>query len=482
MVDHTQCEQSLQLLDTEVVRITSELIRIDTTNHGQGHGWERPAAEYVAEQLTDAGLNPRILESAPGRANVLARVHGTDPDRPALLVHGHLDVVPAESALWSVPPFAGAIEADLVWGRGALDMKQALAMTLATLRHWHRTGTRPQRSLVLAFTADEEDSAAYGAAWLAREHSAEFAKVSDAIGESGGHTYHAHDLQGAPVRLYPIGAGERGTAWLHLTAYGQAGHGSRMRPPFRNVRTHDSAPGAGHEPAEASDRVDSSNAVSALAAAVTRIAAHSWPVRLTDTTRSSLHAISAALGMSADVASANFDAQRDLDGVLDRMGPAAELLGPTVRNSTNPTMLAAGDKLNVIPQRAHAGVDGRVVPGTDAEFRATLDQLTGPRVDWEFAHRSTPVESPVDTATFAAMRAAVHSQDPQAHVVPVCLSGGTDAKHFAPLGITGYGFVPLGFPSWFDQRGLVHGVDERVPVTALQFGVRVLDRFLRTVA
>lgn len=451
---------SVDQLNEEVVQFTSELIRIDTSNHGGGQCRERPAAEYVATLLSEAGLAPRILESAPGRANVIAHLSGTQPERDALLVHGHLDVVPADPAQWRVPPFSGEIHEDMVWGRGALDMKQALAMTLATVRHWHRTGHRPRRSLVLAFTADEEDSAAYGAAWLAREHADELSHVSEGISESGGHTYHATNAAGAPVRLYPIGAGERGSAWLQLTAHGTAGHGSRAS---RGV--------AGQ----------SDNAVSALADAVARIAAHSWPVRLTDTTRTSLTEITAALGIATDVTAADFDADRDMDALLDRLGAAGELLRPGVRNSTNPTMLEAGYKLNVIPGSARAGVDGRIVPGAAAEFHTTMDALTGPKVDWEFAHASPPIQAPVDTPTFAAMRDALLAEDPQAQVVPVCLSGGTDAKHFAALDITGYGFVPMGLDESWPYRSLVHGVDERVPIAAVQFGARVLDRFLRTV-
>ena len=256
------------------------------------------------------------------------------------------------------------------------------------------------------------------------------------------------------MRLYPIGAGERGTSWLRLTANGTAGHGSKA---------------------------NDDNAVAALAAAVARIDAYAWPVRLTPVTRAAITEIAAAVGHKTDLDAPDFDPQRDLDGLLERLGSAAALVRSTVRNSTNPTMLDAGYKVNVIPETATAGVDGRVLPGAEEEFRAALDELTGPRVDWEYRHRSIPLMSPVESPTFAAMRAALLAYDPQAQVVPVCITGGTDAKQFAELGIAGYGFSPLRLPPSLDYSALFHGVDERVPVDALRFGLRVLDRFLTTV-
>ncbi|MBB4930770.1 acetylornithine deacetylase/succinyl-diaminopimelate desuccinylase-like protein [Lipingzhangella halophila] len=452
MVSDESADQ--QIVDDEVIRFTSELIRIDTTNRGGGDGRERPAAEYVAERLTEAGLRPELLESAPGRANVVTRVSGTDPLVPALLVHGHLDVVPADPALWRTHPFSGEVHDGVLWGRGAIDMKNAVAMVLALVRSWARTGWRPRRDVVLAFTADEEDSAAYGASWLVREHAGLFAGCTEGIGESGGVTFHTETASGAPLRLYPIGAGERGTAWLRLTAKGTAGHGSK---------------------------VNDDNAVSSLAAAVARIAEHRWPVRLTPVTRAAITEIAAAVGVDTGLAAPGFDPDRDLDAALERLGSAGSLVRPTVRNSANPTMLDAGYKVNVIPESATAGVDGRVLPDGEDEFRSTLDALTSDRVAWEYVHHSVPLAAPVDTPTFAAMRAALVTHEPDARVVPFCMSGGTDAKQFAELGITGYGFVPLRLPPSLDYQALFHGVDERVPVDALRFGVRVLDRFLTTV-
>jgi acetylornithine deacetylase/succinyl-diaminopimelate desuccinylase-like protein len=432
-----------QAAQDEAVRLAAELIRIDTTNRGGGDARERPAAEYVAAALAEAGLDPVLLERTPGRANVVARIEGADPARPALLLHGHLDVVPAEPADWTVHPFSGEVRDGVLWGRGAVDMKNAVAVLVAVARGLARSGRRPARDIVLAFTADEEDSAADGAAWLADRHAALFEGCTEGIGESGAFTFHA-----APgLRLYPVGAAERGTAWLKLTARGTAGHGSRPNP---------------------------RNAVTALAAAVTRIGEHTWPARLIPTVHAALLATADALGLDAA------GAECDPDELLARLGPARVLIAPVLRNSANPTMLQAGYKVNVIPGEAVGYVDGRVLPGHEDEFAATMDELTGPDVTWEYTHHEVPLEAPLGAPLMAAMTDALLAEDPQARIVPYCMAGGTDAKHFSRLGIVGYGFTPLALPPGYDYHAMFHGVDERIPVTALQFGVRVIDRLLTT--
>jgi acetylornithine deacetylase/succinyl-diaminopimelate desuccinylase-like protein len=416
---------------SEVTDLAADLIRIDTTNRGGGDAKERPAAEYVAERLSEASARVVLLESAPGRGNVVARVSGTSARAPALLLHGHLDVVPAQAAEWSVHPFAGEVRDGVLWGRGAVDMKNAVAVLVALARDWARTGRRPARNLVLAFTADEEDTAEYGARWLVERHPELFEGCTEAIGESGAFTFHA-----AGRRLYPIASAERGTAWLKLTATGRAGHGAKP---------------------------NSENAVTRLAAAVTRIGEYRWPVRLIPTVRAAVGALAEALGTAPDP---------------EALGEAAPLVAGTIRNSANPTMLTAGYKLNVIPGEAVAYVDGRVLPGYQDEFAATMDSLCGPSVRWEYAHREPPVEAPLGTPLAAAMKRALLAEDPRATVVPYCMTGGTDAKQFARLGMTCYGFTPLVLPPGYDYYAMFHGVDERVPVSALQAGLRIMDTLL----
>lgn len=430
-----------QALD-EVVTYTSELIRIDTTNHGKGEGLERPAAEYVAERLSEVGLTPQLLEKASGRTNVVARIEGTDPSADALLLHGHLDVVPADASEWSVHPFSGEIRDGVVWGRGAIDMKNMDAMILAMVRSWARNGVRPRRDVVLAFTADEEDSAQYGSGFLVDQHAELFEGCTEGLSESGAFTFHTGD----GTRLYPVAAGERGTAWLTLTAHGRAGHGSKVN--------HD-------------------NAVGRLAAAVHRIDEHHWPVRLSATVRAALVELARVRGLPEPRLD---DPDWDVDAFLAALGPARAVVESTVRNSANPTILSAGYKMNVIPGSATAGIDGRMLPDTEKEFEATLNELTGPDVDWDFYHREVPLQAPVDSATYAVLRESLEHFDPDAHVIPYCMSGGTDAKQFSALGILGYGYSPLRLPPGYDYAAMFHGVDERVPVDALHFGVRALDR------
>jgi acetylornithine deacetylase/succinyl-diaminopimelate desuccinylase-like protein len=420
----------------EVVDLCRDLIRIDTSNPTSD---ERAAAEYVAEKLSDVGLTPTLLESEPGRANVVARWPGADPTRDALLIHGHLDVVPAEPADWTVPPFAGEIRDDCLWGRGAVDMKDMDAMTLAVVRDWARHGRQPPRDIVLAFVADEEAGGSKGARYLVDGHPDLFEGCTEAISEVGGFS-----VTFGGRRLYPVETAEKGMAWLRLTARGRAGHGSML---------------------------NDDNAVTTLAEVVARLGRHRFPVVLTPTVRAFLDEVGDALGVDLDV--------EQVDDVLAKLGPPARAIGATLRNTVNPSMLSAGYKVNVVPQSAEASVDGRFLPGQEEEFLAEVDRVLGPDVTREFIHRDIALETTFDGPLVDAMVAALLAEDPAGRPVPLCLSGGTDAKSFSRLGMRCFGFSPLQLPESLDFFGMFHGVDERVPVDALRFGVRVLDRFLQ---
>ena len=426
----------------EVAGLCSDLIRIDTSNRGDNQGpGERQAAEYVAGLLAEAGLEPTILESDTSRASVVTRIAGEDQTRPALLIHGHLDVVPADAADWQVDPFSGQIDDGddpCVWGRGAVDMKDMDAMILAVVRQRLREGRRPPRDVVLAFLADEEAGGSYGASFLVDNHPHLFEGVTEAVGEVGGFSV---TLGGQ--RLYLVQTAEKGMAWLRLTARGIAGHGSMLQP---------------------------DNAVTELAETVARIGRHDWPVRLTPAVEAFLAEACTALGLEYGP-----EAYRQ---VIDKIGSLSRLTGATLRNTLNPTVLKAGYKVNVVPQVATADVDGRFLPGYEDEFFAEVDSLLGPGVGREFIHRDIALETTFDGDLCDAMTAALLAEDPGARVVPYCLSGGTDAKSFSRLGMRCFGFAPLRLPADLDFSGMFHGVDERVPVSALQFGTRVLDGFL----
>jgi acetylornithine deacetylase/succinyl-diaminopimelate desuccinylase-like protein len=425
--------------EDEVAGICSDLIRIDTTNPGDNSGpGERQAAEHVAALLAEAGAEPEIFESHPGRASVVARIAGEDRDRPALLMHGHLDVVPANADDWQRHPFSGDVHDGCVWGRGAVDMKDMDAMMLAVIRQRMREGRRPARDVVLAFPADEEAGGSYGARWLVDNHPALFEGCTEAISEVGGFS-----LTLGGKRMYVVQTAEKGVAWLRLTASGTAGHGSMVNP---------------------------DNAVTELAETVATIGRHDWPERLIPATRAFLEAACAALGV-------DFDPTQPGQSIA-KLGPIRRVIGATLRNTVNPTVLAAGYKVNVVPQSASADVDGRFLPGYEEEFLAELDKLLGPHVRREFIQHDIAVETTFDGDLCAAMVDALQAEEPGASVIPYCLSGGTDAKSFSRLGMRCFGFVPLRLPADLDFSGMFHGVDERVPIDALAFGVRVLDKFL----
>ncbi|GAB7189500.1 M20/M25/M40 family metallo-hydrolase [Kineococcus sp. NUM-3379] len=430
--------------EDEVVGLCRDLLRIDTSNYGDGSGpGERAAAEHVAALLGEVGLGAQYVEGFPGRGNVVVRIPG-DPAgtavRGALLLHGHLDVVPARAADWSVDPFAGEERDGCLWGRGAVDMKDMDAMLLAVARDLARTGARPPRDLVFAFLADEEAGGVQGARWLVENRPELFEGVTEAISEVGGFS-----VEIAGRRTYLLQTAEKGLAWLRLVAHGRAGHGSQ---------------------------VGTDNAVTRLCAAVTRIGEHDWPLEITPTVRQFLTGV-------AEITGERFD-EDDPRALLSHLGTTARWVGATLQNTSNPTVLEAGYKHNVIPGTATALVDCRFLPGRQEELVQTIRELAGERVDVEGVHVDDAVETPFAGALVDRMVAALHAEDPGAAVLPYCLSGGTDNKSFARLGIRGYGFAPLRLPAGLDFAGMFHGVDERVPTDALRFGVRVLQRLLAT--
>ena len=430
--------------EDEVVELASELIRIDTANTGELETTigEREAAEYVAAKLTEVGYEVEVLDSgAPGRSNVVCRLPGADPSRGALLVHGHLDVVPADPAEWSVHPLSGAVQDGYVWGRGAVDMKDMVAMMIAVARRFKRDGVVPPRDLVFAFVADEEAGGKYGAQWLVANRADLFEGCTEAVGEVGGFSLTLAEDQ----RVYLIEAAEKGIAWMRLRARGRPGHGSFL---------HDD------------------NAVTKVAEAVARLGNHTFPMQITDTVRAFLEQMAELTGLEFP--------DDDLEGSLTKLGPLSRIVGATIRDTANPTMLSAGYKANVIPSTAEAVVDCRVVPGREEAFLREVDALLGPDVTREWVTNLPPVETPFGGPLTDAMAAALRAEDPGARTVPYMLSGGTDAKSFHELGMRCFGFAPLRLPPDLDFAALFHGIDERVPVDALRFGVRVLDRFLRS--
>lgn len=423
----------------EVVTLARDLIRIDTTNYGEGRAnGEREAAEYVGAYLESFGLRPEWYEPIPRRTNLSVRIPGRDGDKPALILHGHLDVVPAVAEDWSVDPFAGVVKDGMLWGRGAVDMKNMDAMILTSVAELLRAGEQPARDLVITFFADEENGGVEGSQLVVRDRPEWFAGATEAISEVGGYSIPAGDR-----RAYLLQVGEKALIWVRLHATGRAGHGSRLHP---------------------------DNAVTRLAQAVAALGSTAWPVEMTATTRRLVDDLAGLCGGDA----------ADPDAVAGAIGPASAFLRSTLRTTANPTGLTAGYKVNVIPDAASATVDIRTLPGTEDAVLAEVQRIVGDDIRIEIVHRDIGLEVPFEGALVEAMVASLGRHDPGIPVIPYLLGAGTDNKSLAQLGITGYGFAPLRLPADLDFTGMFHGVDERVPIDALVFGQRVLTDLIRS--
>jgi acetylornithine deacetylase/succinyl-diaminopimelate desuccinylase-like protein len=428
-----------QELENDVVTLCQELIRIPSVNFGEGKGDEKAAAEYVAAKLAEVGIASKFYESAPNRVSVVARIEGTDQSRPGLVINGHLDVVPANAADWSVDPFSGVIKDGCIWGRGAVDMKNMDAMMLAVFRLWARHGYKPSRTMVVVFFADEEAGGIYGSRWMAENHPEVFAGCSETISEVGGFSLTLNSGK----RVYVIETSQKGIEWMKLTATGVASHGSV---------------------------INDKNAVTRLADAVAKVGSFKWPQRITKTNELFFKKIAELTGKSYDPS--------NLQPLLDEVGSMSKMIGATLTNTANPSMLEAGYKANVVPQSASAVVDGRTLPGYESELLDTVKKLVGEHVTVESLVSDIPLEVEFGGPLVDAMMNAIKSEDPEGIPIPYLLSGGTDNKALAKLGILGYGFSPLKLPADLDFVGLFHGIDERVPIDSLHFGARTLHHFL----
>ena len=427
-------------LQSEAVSICQTLIRIPSVNYGEGKGDEAAVAAKVVELLLEVGIESKIYESAPGRCNVIAHIKGEDEQRPGLVVHGHLDVVPANAEDWSVDPFSAVIKDEMIWGRGAVDMKNMDAMIIAIFRLWAKKGIKPPRNIVLAFFADEEAGSLFGSRWMVAQHPEVFKGCSEAISEVGGFSV----TVAGDKRLYFIEAAQKGIHWMKLSASGRAGHGSMMNP---------------------------ENALTRLSEAVSKVGNYEWPQRYTKTVKVLFKKIAEVTGKKYD--------EKDLRPLLQEIGPMARMIGATLQNTTNPTMLEAGYKANVIPQSASAVIDGRFLPGMEDELNATIQQIIGPDILIETLTHDIALEVDFEGDLVESMNRSVLRFDPEGIPVPYLMSGGTDNKALSELGIIGYGFSPLRLPPDLDFMALFHGVDERVPIDGIKFGVNVLEDFLR---
>lgn len=420
----------------EAVRYLQDLLRIDTTNP-PGH--ERAAAEYLAEILAREGITPRLVEPAPRRTSLIARLPGRG-ERGPILLQGHTDVVPADPSEWSHPPFSGAIADGCLWGRGALDMKGTVVMQLMALLLVKRTGLRPRGDVIFAALADEEAGGRLGAGWLV-DHVPELVRAEVALGEVGGFTLHV-----GGHRFYPVQVAEKVGHRLTITVRGDSGHGSQ---PVRD------------------------GAMAKAGAVLTALTRERLPLHVTPVAEAFIRALAQAepglLGL--------LDPERE-GQVLAELGKDARMFEAILHNTAVPTMISGGSAANVVPGSVRITVDGRLLPGqTSADFLREVRALIGEEAEIEVQHTPSHTEAPRD-AFFAQFQEIVEEFDPGAVVVPYLLSGITDARFFARLGTPTYGFAPVKLPPGMPFWTLFHGADERIPLDGLLTGTRALYRVL----
>ena len=435
---HPFTPEQITAIEDDAIAILQALIKIPSVNYGEGKGDEKAVAELVASLLSEVGVDSEFVVSAENRVSVVAHIPGMDPNRDGLVVHGHIDTVPADAKDWSIDPWSGENKDGFIWGRGAVDMKDGCAQFLAIVRGWKRYGYQPPRNILLIFFADEEAGGLFGSRWMIKNRPEIFAGYSEAISEVGGFSV---TIQGGH-RLYWVQTAEKGISWMKLTAKGTAGHGSF---------------------------INRDNPVTKLSRVITRIGEFQWPSIETKTGAKFWGKIAELVGEKYDPTN-----PRPLQKYI---GNAARMMGATVQNTSNPTQLEAGYKANVIPQVASAVVDGRFLPGHEEELMSTIKELAGEDAEVEILVRDNALEVPFEGPLVAAMCNSILAEDPEGIPVPYVMSGGTDNKALADLGIIGYGFTPLRLPDDLDFFALFHGVDERVPVEGVKFGVRALLRF-----
>ncbi len=427
---------TVDALRDETIQHLQALIRLDTSNPP---GNESLAADYIARVLDAAGIAYVMPERTPGRANIVARLRGTGEKAPLLLM-GHTDVVPAEPDSWTHPPFGAEIADGYLWGRGALDMKFMVAYELAVFLALHREGVPLHRDLILAATADEEIAEGNGIDWLAAQHP-ELIRAEYALNELGGMTSW---IANHPV--YDIQVAEKGVCWLRLTVYGEPGHASVPRR---------------------------DNPVTRLAQQIARLGTARMPLHITETAHTYLNGLADVLGTDTDTLIAYCDD-------LDLQSPLSTALADEERrhlyamlhNTAVPTGLSGGYKTNVIPGSSSAIIDGRTLPGFDsAGYLDELRVLLDPDVQIEVMTEAPPLEVPHDNDLFRLMRATLEKAHPGAVVLPSLMTGATDAKYLAPLGIKVYGFSPIRIEQGTPGSELIHSHDERIPLDGLTFGV-----------
>jgi acetylornithine deacetylase/succinyl-diaminopimelate desuccinylase-like protein len=418
--------------------LLQRLIRFDTTNPP---GSEAACVAYIDDLLRSAGISTTLLETVPGRPNLIARLPGAGT-APPLMLYGHVDVVTTEGQNWALPPFGGDIHNGYLWGRGTLDMKGGVAMMLAACLRAHHEATPLPGDVVLCILSDEEAGGNAGARYLVDEHPGLFSNIRYAIGEFGGFSMYMGGR-----RFYPIQVTEKGICWLKLTVHGPAGHGSMPMPGGTVVK---------------------------LAAILHQLGTQRLPVHITPPVRLMFDAMAASLdGPARDLIASLLDPAQ-ADHVLDEMGESGRMFNALLHNTASPTVLQASSKINVIPGTASVEVDCRLLPGqTDADALREIRALIGDEAEIEIVR--TDLSPPImDMSLFDTLADVLRQADPDGTPIPWVMFGGTDGRFFARLGIQTYGFLPMLLPPEFPFFQAIHAADERIPLEAMDFGAQAM--------
>jgi acetylornithine deacetylase/succinyl-diaminopimelate desuccinylase-like protein len=438
-------------LAADAKRLCQALLRMDTTNPP---GNERLCADYLAENLTEVGYKPELLEAQPGRTNLVVRHRGTGA-LPPLLLTAHLDVVEADASKWERSPFSGDEHDGCLWGRGAIDMKNMAAMCTAIMRRLATMKTPLARDIIFAAVADEEAGCDLGSRFLVEQHR-HLVEAEYAIGEAGGFSLHLGE-----TTFYPIQVAEKGFCWVKARVVGEPGHGSMPR--------HDSV-------------------ITKLGEALTAIGKSSLPVHPTKYVTDFLDALRARQPALIQPL-VRLLARPHLLARVAKLVPNASIarsFSALLSNTASATVVRAGAKTNVIPGIAEFEIDGRTLPGqTDEDLLRELRAVLGPDVELEIMKSAPPiVTEPIASPLFDIIKTEVERREPDAQVVPYLIPGFTDAKYFSQTGARWYGFSPVKIEkgSGIKFADMFHGHNERVPVAGLAWGVEVLDSVVRKIS
>jgi acetylornithine deacetylase/succinyl-diaminopimelate desuccinylase-like protein len=423
--------------------LLSRLIQFDTTNPP---GAEEACQRFLLDQFAGRDLEARMLAAVRGRPNLVVRVPGRG-EAPPLLLQGHADVVTTANQRWRHPPFAGEVLEGWVWGRGALDMKSGLAMMVGALLRSLDEGRPPAGDVLFCSLADEEAGGIHGAQFLVEEHRDLFNGIRHGIGEGGGAT-----LRLGGRTFYPIMVAEKRTCRLRIVLRGPAGHAAR------------------HHRGGTTGR---------LGSLLVAIDGSRLPVHLTSAAEAYVRGVAEATGEPLRSRVLALLDPRRTDSILDAMGPDAGRFESVLHNTINPTVVRAGQKVNVLPSEATVDLDGRVLPGlTTEDFIGEVRAIVDREAELSVLDEGPRLPEPVMDGFFGLLCEVLRELDPEGVPVPAMMTGATDQRHFGQLGIRGYGYLPLRLPPDFGQE-TVHAADERVSVAALEFGVDALYQVLQ---